>query len=207
MILESICVGAFQVNCYVLASGKESSAIIIDPGDEKRKIEQILNKYKLNPIFIINTHGHIDHIGCDNEFGIPIYIHRDEIPLLKDASLNLSNFLSRSFKVKSHLIRPLNDKEIIELEGIRLEVIHTPGHTPGAMCLLMKSPKNKILFTGDTLFFHSIGRTDFPGADERFLIRSIKDKLFNLADDTLIYPGHGPPSTIGEEKRNNPFLY
>ena len=100
----------------------------------------------------------------------------------------------------------MKDKENIELDDMQLEVIHTPGHTPGGICLLMKKPDDKILFSGDTLFCQGIGRTDFPGADEGLLIKSIKEKLFKLDDDTVVYPGHGPSSTIGEEKRNNPFL-
>ena len=205
MILEDICVGQMQVNCYILASKNNSSAIIIDPGEEENKIKRILEKHKLKPSFIINTHGHIDHIGCDDRFGIPVYIHENDLALLKDPQLNLSTFLMSSYSIESH-IKTLKDKENIELDDMQLEVIHTPGHTPGGICLLMKKPDDKILFSGDTLFCQGIGRTDFPGADEGLLIKSIKEKLFKLDDDTVVYPGHGPSSTIGEEKRNNPFL-
>lgn len=205
MILEIICVGQFQVNCYVLASGKDSPAIIIDPGDECNKIKRLLNKHKLTPAFIINTHGHIDHIGCDNEFSVPVYIHSQDIPLLGNPTLNLSGLLISPYSVKSK-VKALEDRQDIELDGIKLEVIHTPGHTPGGICLLMKKPDNKILFSGDTLFFQGIGRTDFPGADEAIIIKSIKEKLFKLDEDTVVYPGHGPSSTIGKEKKSNPFL-
>lgn len=205
MILETICVGPFQVNCYILATEGNSQAIIIDPGADEDKIKWVLNKYKLKPVFIINTHGHIDHIGCDDKFDVPVYIHRDELKLLKDAHLNLSDFIASAYTVKSK-INPLEDKQTIGLDQIQLEVMHTPGHTPGGICLLMQKPTNKILFTGDTLFCQGIGRTDFPGADENLLIKSIKDKLFKLSDDTVIYPGHGPSSTIGEEKKDNPLL-
>jgi|SRR3989338_601813 len=205
MILETICVGTMQVNCYILASDKDSSGIIIDPGDDRNQIEKALNKYRIKPAFIINTHGHIDHIGLDDNFGVPVYIHRQDAALLKDPKLNLSGFLATSFSVKSNL-KFLEDKDNIELQRLELEVIHTPGHTPGGISLLMKKPLDKILFTGDTLFYHGIGRTDFPNADETLLIKSIKEKLFNLSDDTVVYPGHGPSSTIGEERRNNPFL-
>jgi glyoxylase-like metal-dependent hydrolase (beta-lactamase superfamily II) len=194
-----------QVNCYILASARGSSAIIIDPGAEEKKIRHILEKHSLRPTFIINTHGHIDHIGCDDKFNIPIYIHKDDLALLKDPQLNLSLFLASAYKVNS-LIKTLEDQEIIELDKLSLKVIHTPGHTPGGICLLLKSPHNKILFSGDTLFCQSIGRTDFRGADEYTLIQSIKKRLFTLADDTVIYPGHGPSSSIAEEKKNNPFL-
>lgn len=205
MILETIRVGAMQVNCYILASGKTPEAIIIDPGEEEDRISEALNKHGLKPVFIINTHGHIDHIGSDDKFGVPVYVHREDLALLKDPRLNLSSFLGAGLSIKS-ILRPLEDKDKIELEKIELEVIHTPGHTPGGISLLMKKPKDKILFTGDTLFYHGIGRTDFANASEALLVKSIKEKLFNLADDTVVYPGHGPSSTIGEEKRNNPFL-
>ncbi len=205
MIVETVCVGPMQVNCYILASGPNSPAIIIDPGEDKQKIEGVLKKYSLKPEFIINTHGHIDHIGCDDKFGVPVYIHRQDSVLLKNPVLNLSAFLTSTFSLKSN-IKVLEDKENIELGQIQLEVIHVPGHTPGGISLLMKKPQDKILFTGDTLFYHGIGRTDFPGASETLLIKSIKMRLFKLSDDTIIYPGHGPSSTIGEERKNNPFL-
>lgn len=205
MILETVCVGPMQVNCYILAAARDSSAIIIDPGEEDNKIREVLNKYKLNPVFIINTHGHIDHIGCDDKFNVPVYIHQKDIALLTDPRLNLSSFLVFSFSVKSK-IRALEDKESIGIDNLQLEVMHMPGHTPGGIALHLKKPQDKILFTGDSLFCQGIGRTDFPGADEKLLIKSIKEKIFKLADDTVIYPGHGPSSTIGEEKKNNPFL-
>jgi hydroxyacylglutathione hydrolase len=205
MILETLCVGPMQVNCYILASEKGSQAIIIDPGGEADKIKRILLRHKLKAALIINTHGHIDHIGCDDEFGVPVYVHSQDSQLLEDPKLNLSAFLASPFSVRSK-INLLEEKQKIELEQISLEVIHMPGHTPGGICLLMHKPNNKVLFTGDSLFYRSIGRTDFPGADEGLLIQSIKEKIFKLPDDTAIYPGHGASSSIGDEKRNNPFL-
>jgi len=205
MILETVPVGPFQANCYILAAKDNSAAIVIDPGWDEAKIRRILSQHNLKAAFIINTHGHIDHIGSDDSFGVPIYIHRDDAVLLEDPQLNLSNFLLSSFRVSSK-VKILEDKQRIESGQIELEVIHTPGHTPGGICLLMRRPENKILFTGDSLFYQSIGRTDFPGADESLLIKSIKEKLLKLNDDTIIYPGHGPSSTIGQEKRDNPFL-
>lgn len=205
MILETVCVGALEVNCYILASDKAQEAIIIDPGAQENKIRDVLDKHKLRPAFIINTHGHIDHIGCDDEFGVPVYVHRDDAALLKDAKLNLSGFLVTPYSVKS-VIKTLEDCKNISLGEIELQVIHTPGHTPGGICLLMKAPCDNILFSGDTLFCEGIGRTDFNGADEGMLIKSIKEKLLVLADNTIIYPGHGPTSTIGYEKKHNPFL-
>ena len=205
MILETVCVGPMQANCYIVASSSDSSGIIIDPGDQGDKIKQVLNRYKIKPAFIIHTHGHIDHIGADGSFNVPVYIHRQDLELLRNPKLNLSDFLMSPYSIKSD-IRILEDKENIELDQIQLEIIHVPGHTPGGIALLMKKPKDKILFTGDSLFYRGIGRTDFPGSDGELLIKSIKEKLLVLSDATVIYPGHGPSSTIGEEKRNNPFL-
>jgi glyoxylase-like metal-dependent hydrolase (beta-lactamase superfamily II) len=214
IVFEKVCVGAMQVNCYILGSLQSRGAIIIDPGDEYGKIKRILDKNRLAPAFIINTHGHIDHIGADKEFDIPIYIHKDDVALLKNPDLNLSSFLGSAFRLQER-IYPLGDGQNLRLDRINLEVIHTPGHTPGGISLLLKNTEclfslqgktDKIVFTGDTLFCAGIGRTDFPGASERLLIESIKRKLLVLADETVLYPGHGPASTIAQERNNNPFL-
>jgi glyoxylase-like metal-dependent hydrolase (beta-lactamase superfamily II) len=207
MILECIEVGEFQVNCYVLAEGRGLAAAIIDPGQDEDGIREILAKYSLKPGLVINTHGHIDHIGCDDRFGVPIYVHQEDLKLLRDPQLNLSGFLMPPYSVdKAAKIEVLKDKDIINFGKLPLEVIHTPGHTPGGICLLLESGKNKILFTGDSLFYRSIGRTDFPGASEKLLVSSLKEKLLKLSGDTIIYPGHGPSSTIGDEIKENPFL-
>lgn len=206
MILETVCVGPMQTNCYILASEKSFSAIIIDPGFEDKKIKKVLERRHLNLSFIINTHGHFDHIGCDDRFDVDIYIHRNDLELLKNPQLNLSSLFAIPYQLNSKKINALEDKDIITLNDISLRVIHVPGHTPGGIALKMESPQDKILFTGDTLFYQGIGRTDFPGADESLLIKSIKEKLFVFSDDTVIYPGHGPTSTIGKEKKSNPFL-
>jgi hydroxyacylglutathione hydrolase len=205
MILETIVVGPFAVNCYILASCANAQAIIIDPGNEEVKIKGVLKKHGLHPAFIINTHGHIDHIGSDDCFGVPVYVHRKDKDLLLNPQLNLSSILTSPFSVKSK-IQVLEDKETITLEDLELEVLHTPGHTPGGISLLLKKPKNKILFSGDTLFCQGIGRTDFAGADSDILIESIKKRLLVLSDDTLVLPGHGPSSSIGRERTANPFL-
>jgi len=206
VILETICVGPFQVNCYVLAAADNSQAIIIDPGSDAAKIRRALKKHRLEPGLIINTHGHCDHIGADDEFGVPIYVHRADAALLRDPKLNLSPLIIlAAYSVKSE-VKSLEEKDKIELGRVQLEVIHTPGHTPGGICLLMRRPQDNILFSGDTLFYQGVGRTDFAGADGQQLIKSIKEKLLKLPDGTIVYPGHGPSSTIGEEKKNNPFL-
>jgi hydroxyacylglutathione hydrolase len=205
VILETVSVGPYQANCYILAGQVQSGAIIIDPGDQEQKIRQVLNKYALRAAFIVNTHGHIDHIGADDKFGVPVYVHSKDSALLKSPELNMSSFLGSSYRVKTE-VKTVEDGDLLELDNIQLQVIHLPGHTPGGIALLMKKPKDKILFSGDSLFCMSIGRADFPGSDQTLLIRSIKEKLFKLPDDTVIYPGHGSSSSIGEEKKNNPFL-
>jgi glyoxylase-like metal-dependent hydrolase (beta-lactamase superfamily II) len=204
MILETVVVGSMEVNCYILASDENCAAIIVDPGDDEDKIRRVLKSYGLKPAFIINTHSHFDHIGCDDKFGVPVYVHSQDAESLKDARRNFSPFFGSAYKVKSE-IKTLKDRDIIKLGQLELEVIHTPGHTAGGISLLMKKPKDNILFTGDTLFCQGVGRTDL-GGDEDLLIKSIREKLLILPDDTIIYPGHGPSSTIGDEKRNNPFL-
>lgn len=205
MILETIKVGPMEANCYILASGKNQSAIIIDPGAQERKIRQVLDKHGLKPGLVINTHGHYDHIGCDDKFAIPVYVHKDDFPLLKDASLNLSGFFAMDYEVESE-IRIMEDGQVIKYEGIELKVLHIPGHTPGGVALLLQETQDKAVFTGDTLFHGGIGRSDLAGGSETALIKAIKEKLLTLPEDTVVYPGHGSSSTIAEEKRHNPFL-
>jgi glyoxylase-like metal-dependent hydrolase (beta-lactamase superfamily II) len=193
-----------QVNCYILACAENSDALIIDPGQQERKIKAVLNQYKLKPALIINTHGHYDHICCDDQFAVPVYVHAADQNMLKDPELNLSASFSEPYSVNSE-IRILKDKQMIKLDCIELEVIHTPGHSPGGIALLMKNPQDDILFTGDTLFCQGVGRSDLPGGDQGMLESSLKEKLFALPDNVIIYPGHGPASTIGEERKN--FLF
>ena len=205
MILETVIVGPMQVNCYILALAQNSSCLVIDPGSDESKIRKVMEKHKLKPEFVINTHGHFDHIGCDDKFGVPVYVHRLDVPMLENPKLNFSGFFSLPYQVASE-IRPLEDKGLVTIKDLELEAMHVPGHTPGGIALRIKKPKSSVLFTGDSLFCQGIGRTDFDGADEHLLIKSIKEKIFALPDDTVIYPGHGVSSTIGEEKRNNPFF-
>lgn len=203
MILETVVVGELGVNCYILAASKR--ALIIDPGADDERICAILDRHGLVPGLVVNTHGHYDHIGCDDCFGVEVCIHKDDAPMLRDPKLNLSVVLGDFYKVHSK-VRTLDDGQEVTLDGIRLEVIHTPGHSPGGICLLLKEPQGGILFSGDTLFCGSVGRTDLPGGDGRLLQKTMRGKLAQLPDDTIVYPGHGPSSTIGREKRLHLFL-
>lgn len=205
MILETFCVGPMRVNCYILAPAKGAQAIIIDPGADCQDIKRVLEKHKLSPALVINTHGHYDHIGCDDKFNAPVYIHPKDAGMLTSPGLNLSAFFSLPYSVSSKIIL-LEDNQAIELAGIELKALHIPGHTPGGIALKVVRPQEKIVFTGDSLFYRSIGRSDLEGGDEGLLIKTIKEKLLTLPADTIVYPGHGPSSTIGEERKNNPFL-
>ena len=204
MILEIVQVGPMQVNCYVLACAEGGQAIIIDPGDQVFKIKAVLDKYRLKPAMVINTHGHYDHIGSDDEFGVLVYVHKKDLPMLIDARKNLSASFSLAYQVNSE-IKTLEDKEIIKLDCLELEVIHLPGHTPGGIGLLMKKPQMDIIFTGDTLFYQGVGRWDLPGGSQQQLEQGIRERLFILPADTKVYPGHGAATTIGREKSSNLF--
>jgi hydroxyacylglutathione hydrolase len=205
LIFERITVGPIETNSYILGDEKSREAIVIDPGGEFEIIENHLKKSKLKLKYIILTHGHVDHIGAlaplKKATGAEILIHSKDSAMLYDPNQNLSSFSGdKIIPIKADKL--LEEGDIIQCGEIRLEVLHTPGHTLGGISLVT----DKMIFTGDALFCGSIGRTDFPGSSYQELIKSIKDKLLNKDDDFIIYSGHGPSSTIGEERRNNPFL-
>ena len=201
IIVERLVVGPLESNCYVVADGAAKEALIIDPGADPKRIEKFLIKSGLDLKFIINTHGHGDHIAGNAYFKVPIYIHRLDADFLTDPKLNLSSTFLLSIRSPGAK-RLLEDKDKISLGGLELEIIHTPGHTPGSVSVKLDG----MIFTGDTLFEGGVGRTDLPYGDERLLIRSIRERLFIFSDDTVIYPGHGGSSTIGREKKENPFV-
>ena len=201
MIIKPVIVGQMKANCYILGCRETRQAVVIDPGGDYQRIIGRLKQQNLEPKIIINTHGHIDHIAVNDKFNLPIYIHELDAEYLVNPMKNLSMLFGPSYTSPS-ASRLLKDGDKVKLGRINLKVIHTPGHTPGGICL----KTDKILFSGDSLFCRGIGRTDFPGASEEDLIKSIKEKIFTLSDDTLVYPGHGPYSTVGKEKRENPFL-
>lgn len=194
-LVDKIIVGELETNCYILAEETSKTCAIIDPGADYKKIKKYLDSRDFTPLFIINTHGHGDHIMADEEFNLPIYIHKDDADFLHDPGKNLSFVYS----IKRKADKILMDGDEINLGNLVIKVIHTPGHTPGGICLLCED----ILFSGDTLFASGVGRTDLPYADEAKLIDSIKTKLFILNDNVKVYPGHGPETTIGKEKWQN----
>ncbi|MDP2913592.1 MAG: MBL fold metallo-hydrolase [Candidatus Omnitrophota bacterium] len=199
--IKQLTVGPLEVNCYLLGDLGTKDACLIDPGAEANRIRDVLRKGGFALKFIINTHGHGDHIAANGAFGVPIYIHRLDGDFLRDPVKNLSRaFL---FAVSSPAAsRLLEDGDIIKLGGLCLEIIHTPGHTPGSISV----KAGGTIFTGDALFKNGIGRTDLDYGDEAVLLKSIKQRLLVFSDDTVILPGHGESSTIGEERRYNPFL-
>ena len=205
MILECLPVGPIQANCYIIGCDKTLQGVIIDPGGEGEKILQEVKRQGLDIKYIINTHGHADHIAANNflkqKLSAQLYIHEKDTSFLTDSQSNLSSMLLNPFQSVS-ADRELKDGETIEVGNLNLEIIHTPGHTPGGICIL----QDKQLFTGDTLFAGGVGRTDLPQSDTKLLFQSIREKLLCLPDDVAIYPGHGPSSTIGRERKDNPFL-
>lgn len=204
MILETISVGPLQANCYILACADSRKALIIDPGSQAGKIKSVLRKHRLEAGLIVNTHGHYDHIGADDEFGVDVYVHERDLEMLRDARKNLSAAFSSPVEVVS-AIKPLADKQLIRMDCLEMEVLHLPGHSPGGIGLLMNKPQGGIIFTGDTLFCRGVGRCDLPGGDALLLEKSIRDRLFSLPDETKVYPGHGPSTTIGAEKEDAAF--
>lgn len=196
MILKHIVVGITEANCYLFGDAQTKEIAIIDPGADADKIKECIEQNSYLPRFIINTHGHIDHIGANDKFNLPIFIHKDDVSFLDDPSKNLSLWMGSSYKSPAPS-RLLEDGDEIKIGNLILEVIHTPGHTPGGICLRYKD----ILFSGDTLFCGGIGRTDIPGGSEEALLKSIKERLFSLDDKITIYPGHGVSSTLEKEKK------
>ena len=205
MILRMLVVGPIQANCYVLGCERTKEAAVIDPGGDVDKILMSLAKDKLRCAYIMNTHGHFDHTGDNKRLkevtGAKLVIHRADAPMILQQGSNGSLW---GMEVEDSPPPDLyvEEGDVISFGDISLQVLHTPGHSPGGTSLLT----DKIVFVGDTLFAGSIGRTDLPGGDYETLIRNVKEKIFPLGDDVVIYPGHGPKTTVGREKRHNPFF-
>ena len=207
MILKTLVVGPFASNCHIVGSESSKNGIIIDPGAEAKLILRTVNDLGLTISLILVTHTHIDHIGAlvpvKEGIGAKFAIHEAEATAgLGMFSRMLSSMSGGSFNQPPKPDRLLKDGDTIAIDDLTFTVLHTPGHSPGGISLY----GHGILFSGDTLFNHGIGRTDFPGCSYEQIMDSIKNKLMTLPDETIVYPGHGPSTTIGEEKRGNPFL-
>jgi hydroxyacylglutathione hydrolase len=205
-IVACITVGMFEENCYLYACPKTREAVILDPGDEAPRILEAIQDLKLLPKYIINTHGHIDHICAIDEissaYPVPLAIHPADAALYSDV-YNALIYGRTPPIVKRSPDLLLQEGDTISFGTLTLKVLHTPGHTPGGICLV--SPSHCV-FSGDTLFYRSIGRTDLPGGNYAQIEQSIRNKLYTLEDDLVVFPGHGQPTTIIEEKYENPFV-
>jgi len=209
MIIKTFKVGMYLTNCYVVGCEETTEAIVIDPGfDRAREAKEVLNFIEQNDLhvkYIANTHGHADHTAGNGIIkkatGALILIHEDDAIMLTTVAKTLSRVFGLRAK-SPPADRTLHDGDVIQVGRIKLVVLHTPGHSRGGISIL----GDKVVFAGDTIFAGSIGRTDFPSASFEEIMHSIKTKLVTLPDHFKVYPGHGPVTTIGEEKKHNPFL-
>lgn len=203
--IESQVAGSFAVNSVIVWCERTLQAAIFDaPGETEDLIERIASR-GLYPVCLVNTHGHCDHILANREvkehFGIPLLIHPKDRPMLSDPARNLSMFLGESV-ISPDADGALGEGDVLAVGECELQVKHVPGHSPGSLVFYHPG----FVISGDTLFAGGIGRTDFPDSNERDLLEHIRTKLFTLPDETVVYPGHGPTTTIGEERRSNPFV-
>ena len=205
-IIACITVGDFEENCYLFACPHTKEAVIIDPGDEPERILAQIKELQLIPRYILNTHGHIDHIcaidAVSQVYPVPLAIHPADVPMYTDER-SATMFGRKAPLVKRKPDILLQEGQHITFGTLSLEVLHTPGHTPGGVCLVCPT---YCVFSGDTLFYRSIGRTDLPGGNYEQIVASIRTKLYTLDDDLAVFPGHGEPTTIEEEKHENPFV-
>jgi len=209
--IDTLVLGDFQTNCYVLSDPQAQApkqCIIIDPGFGAEPLVRLLKKKSMEPQKILLTHGHCDHIAGiglvrDNFGHVPVYISRADSQMLTDAVQNLSLMMGCPIDFD----QPegfLADNDIVQLNGLKLQVISMPGHTPGGVAFYYRT--EKLVIAGDSLFAGSVGRCDFPGGDMDSLLNSIRTRLFPMPDETKVYPGHGPITSIGQEKHTNPYL-
>jgi hydroxyacylglutathione hydrolase len=205
-LVSWITVGMFQENCYLYACPETLEAVIIDPGDEAERILQRLQELKFIPKYIVNTHGHIDHICAIDEvsvvYPVPFAIHPEDVYRLTDEqAARLYRRTGPPVQRQPDIL--LREGDTLSFGSLTLEVLHTPGHTEGGICLVSQP---YCVFSGDTLFRRSIGRTDLPGGNYEQLVASIRQKLYTLDENLVVFPGHGEPTTIIEEKYENPFV-
>lgn len=207
MLFETIEVGPLGVNCFVLGDETTREGVVVDPGEDAEDILAVVTRLGLKITYVINTHGHFDHVGANRrvveETGGQLLIHPGDATLLTFASRSGQKYGLR-VEDSPAPSGELADGMKVSFGSHTIEVLHTPGHTQGGCCLYLAA--EKLLIAGDTLFADSIGRTDLPGGDHRQLIAAIKSKLMPLPDETVVWPGHGPSSTIGRERRMNPYI-
>ena len=207
MLFETIVVGPLGVNCFILGDKQSNEGMIVDPGADCEMILAAVHHFGITVKYIVNTHGHFDHIGCNRTLkektGAQLLAHKEDVQFLVNAARSAQKYgLTVENSPEPDVF--LTDGMKLELGRRVIEVLHTPGHTQGGCCLYLAN--EKLVITGDTLFADSVGRTDLPGGSHDQLIQSIKAKLMPLPDDTVVWPGHGPSSTIGQERSFNPYL-
>ncbi len=206
MIIKRLVVGSLSANCYIVGSENSREGLVIDPGGNAQDIFQVISNSGLDIKIIVLTHGHSDHIAALYDIqvrtGAEVAIHTADAQFLRGSG-SFSTMFGISYKTPLTPDRLLNEGDTIDVGDLNFSVLHTPGHTPGSICLFTDSK----VFTGDTLFYRGIGTTLMPGSSRRQLIDSIHTRLMVLPDDTAVYPGHGRETSIGAERRNNPFLH
>ncbi|MEG0805899.1 MAG: MBL fold metallo-hydrolase [Lachnospiraceae bacterium] len=206
MKIDTKVLGKVGTNCYVLMNEDTKEIIIVDPADWEEDIETMVEQFGGKPVGILLTHGHFDHITAADavreNYQIKMYANEAEKDTLKDSKMNMSGMGTGPRSYTADVF--LKDGERFELAGFSIQMLSTPGHTPGGACFYFE--KEKVLFSGDTLFADSVGRSDFPGGSMSALVRSIQEKLLNLPDEVIVYPGHMGATTIGHERQYNPFL-
>lgn len=207
LIIERLVVGPLQTNCYIVGDEATGEGIVIDPGGDADLILETVQSKKLNVKLVVNTHGHFDHIMANGKVmeatGAPLAIHPDDAGMLTNPLRSFALFVGKIHPSPPATVL-LEEGSTVEVGSIKLQVLHTPGHSAGSVSLWCT--QEKAVFSGDVLFNMGIGRTDFPGGSYRVLLQSIREKLFTLPDETMVYPGHGPETTIGFERAHNPFL-
>lgn len=207
MQVEHLTVGPVQTNCYLAINKETKEAIIIDPGDDADRIGMRLKQLEAKPVAILLTHGHFDHAGAAKalaaQYDILVYANEKEAETLEDSRMNLSGPLAGG-ATTYHADVFLKDEQELTLAGLHMRVLFTPGHTPGGCCYYF--PREDVLFSGDSLFCGSVGRTDFPGGSMHTLVDSVRNKLMSLPENTIVYPGHDIETTIEQERMYNPFL-
>lgn len=203
--IEALQLGMIATNCYLVINTETRAMLIIDPADEAERVSERIRSMNGRPEAILLTHGHFDHIGAADQlrkqYDIPVCAMEGEEEILEDVGKNLSGMYGSGYTVKPD--RLFRDGEQFELAGFSICALHTPGHTVGGCCYYLK--EESVLFSGDTLFWCSVGRTDFPTGSMNKIVESLHSRLFVLPDDTVVYPGHGEQTDIGYEKRYNPY--
>jgi hydroxyacylglutathione hydrolase len=210
VIIRQAAIGPYKVNTYLLACGQTKKAVLIDPGGEAEKIVKMVRDEGVEPIYILNTHGHADHVLANQKlkavFSVPVCMHEDDDIFFAAADVRAKSQKELGLPAPAPADIRLNDGQMLEVGKLQIKVIHTPGHTPGSVCFLAEGN----LFTGDTLFVGDVGRTDLTGGSLDMLLNSLKEKVIVLPAETIIWPGHDygetPTSTVGREMQENPYI-